>query len=376
MRTGIVLSGGGARGAYQAGVLRALCEVSVSLEQKNPFHVIAGLSAGAINGSYLASHCDDLSYLGPAIAKLWSQLETESVINVSPMSVGRIGAKLIRQYVKSAKTSEVKGMVDTGPLHGLLKEHLRYNKIDENLKNGVFNALAVTATNYKNSNATTFVQSHAPYKDWQRVRRGSQKAAISVDHIMASSAIPMVFPSVELDGTHYGDGGIRNTSPLSPAIHLGAKQLIVVGVCMKDVGAELSLMGAEKQPSMAHVLSVLVHGLLMDAIDLDIERLERFNEMAEALQGKKINGREYTKVDYLWISPSKYIGEIAMKYEKAAPAGIRFIMSGLGSEAERADLFSYLLFEKEYMQELVALGYDDGMAQRDEIKRFLKRADQ
>lgn len=377
MKTGLVLSGGGARGAYQAGVIQALCEVAQREGMKNPFKVISGISAGSINGAYLASHCHDMDYAGKNITRVWRSISTDKIVNISPFSFGRTGLQLFKQFatkVQEEEKDKLTGLIDTAPLYELIKGELRYNQIADNLKTGTLDAFAVTATSYSNSDATTFIQSHREIEEWKRVRRRAKQTVVGVDHIMASSAIPILFPPYEIDGTFYGDGAIRNFSPLSPSIHLGVEQIISVGVRMKDVDTEIGKLGGGRHPSIGHVLSTLVHGLLMDAIDLDVERLDRLNEMAKALDGQKINGREYKQIDYLWISPSRYLGEIAERWIKTAPKSIRFFLFGIGAEKEQADLLSYLLFEQEYLNELIELGYSDAFSQEKEVLSFLKRA--
>lgn len=373
-----MLSGGGARGAYQVGVIQALCEICEKKGLENPFRVITGVSAGSINGAYLASHCHELGYAGQNLTRLWQNLETDKVVNINPFSFGRTGMKLLKQFVgkgEGVQSEQLTGLIDTTPLYELLKNELKYYLIGQNLQSDVLDAFAVTATNYSNSHSTTFIQSQKQVQEWQRVRReATQVKEIGVDHIMASSAIPLLFPPYKIKDAYYGDGAIRNTSPISPAIHLGVDKVIAVGVRMKSVGKELSQIEGGKHPSVGHVLSVIVHGLLMDAIDLDVERLERMNEMSDALGGAKINGREYKKVDCLWISPSKYLGNIAEKWSKTVPKSMSFFLLGLGSDKEQADLMSYLLFEKEYINDLIELGYEDTYRMGSQVEHFLQNA--
>lgn len=368
---GIVLSGGGARGAYQAGVVRALTEIAAQEVRGNPFQIITGISAGAINASYLAMNCNRVDRAGKNLAAVWSNLTTDQIVSINPLVMGKIGLSLMKQLSFGAITKKTPTMalLNTDPLEELLRRRLRPERIQKRIDEEHLYALAVTATDYNNSHARSFVQAREGHNSWARTRRESVSVDIGIEHVMASSAIPVLFPPHKIDKDYHGDGGVRNMAPLSPALKLGAEKLIIVGVRRDSEAGELHNLNG-KEPSLARIFSVLVNGMLMDAVDIDVERLQRLNEVIRLLDKEQAEVAKMRVVDHLWISPSRYLGEIALKWVKEIPARIRYLLQGLGPEEEAVDLISYLLFEKGYCQELVELGYSDTMARRAEVVEF------
>jgi NTE family protein len=371
MRYGIVLSGGGARGAYQAGSLRALYEVCRDVGNLNPFETLVGLSAGAVNASYLAAECGDLDYATESLCRLWKDLRTKDVVRTDPFSVTRTGIKLIRQLslggFSSWLRSEQLSLLNTTPLSKLLAEKIRFNQIDRNVEEKKLHAFSVTATDYSTSLGVTFFMGSTEIQPWSRVHRVGIRSKIGVDHVMASASIPMFFPPWEINGRFYGDGCLRNTAPLAPAIHCGATKLIVLGARrwkQVDLTPDNNI-----KPSIGRVMSVLINAILMDGIETDVERIRIINRALENVPGQSV----LRQIEVFYSQPSRTLSDIAVNYVDELPPILKFLIGGLGSPTESAEILSYLAFVPEYANILLDLGYHDIMAQREKLVQFLSQ---
>lgn len=373
----VVLSGGGARGAYQAGVMRALTE-NLSQEKKH-IQIITGTSAGAINAGFLASHWQDPIIASQKLCDLWSSLHAERVFKTDAFSLGKIGLKWALDTTLGSlyKKKMARSLLSTEPLHELLAEHIKLEEIEKNIESSQLESLAITAMDYEAATSISFVQSRLQQNQWQwdRFRRKGESAKISIDHIMASSAIPLFFPAIKVEDRYYGDGCVRNSAPISPAIHLGAEKLIVISVRRPDSVVAQSESDAASQkmyePTIARVLGVIMNALLLDAIDFDMERLDRINQTVDRIQPEMRPHMKLRKLDYYWIRPSQDIGALAGGQYKQLPPVIRYLLGGLGSRKESSDITSYLLFEPGFCGKLVEMGYEDGRAHAQKIKEFV-----
>ncbi len=372
IKHGLVLSGGGARGAYQAGVLQGVAEIAAELGLEQPFKIITGVSAGAVNAANLASSSESLPQATERLVGRWSEIQAEDVFKTDAVTAGRLGFKFAVDAAIGAlyKKKLARSLLDTSPLKGYIEGNTDFSAIEKNLASGHIEALAITAMNYTDSHSHTFVQSLREPKMWDRSRRKSIMSKIGVEHVMASGAIPLFFPPVQIDVDHYGDGCLRNTAPLSPAIHLGASRLLVIGVRRPDHLAPT--VQAHVEPSLARVLGVVLNALLMDAIEFDMERLARINKTVEMIPVEMRQQMQLRKIEYLWIRPSQDIGQIASRLFDRLPRVLRYLVSGLGSQKEASEITSYLLFDPEFCSELAKLGRADAAASREQIEHFLR----
>lgn len=369
---GLVLSGGGARGAYQAGVARALGEIAAELRVPVPFRAIAGVSAGAINAAYLGAFGHDFVAGARSLCELWAGLRPDMVYDTSPLTLGRIGAR----WLKTLTVSPVVGgtpataLLETRPLRRLLTERIPFASLHRNVAKGVLSGVALTATDYASTRTVTFYESAGRVAPWRRRRRVSQEVELGVEHVMASSAIPLFFEPVQVDGAFFGDGCLRNTAPLSPAIHLGADRLIVVGVRRRaGPGDDLA---RPVRPTVARILGVLLNAVFFDAVDYDVERLTAINRMLE-VTGMVPAGAPARAIEVLSIQPSEDLGLIARDEVANLPRVLRYLLSGMGTPEEASEVISYLSFEANYTRRLIEIGYRDGMEVRGQVEAFLGR---
>ncbi len=370
----LVLSGGGARGAYQAGVINSISEISAQLGVRQPFKIFSGASAGAINSSFLASEADDFIRASEKLSLLWEQLRSDQVFHTDPISLSKIGFKWMKDLPFGGLTGSSAGpsLLNTDPLRKLLLEQINFNKIQTHIDQKYLHALAITAVDYYSSMAQTFVQSSNDQEMWVRSRRFSEKVNIHAEHIMASSAIPLLFPPIEIAKRFYGDGCVRNNAPMSPALHLGANKLIVIGVRRQTNIMEPFKKESPLAPTIARVFNMLLNAVLLDGIELDVDRLKRINEFMDKLPTELQKGKvNFKKVDYVWIHPSVDIGQMAFELSDKLPRLIRYLLRGLGPNEDAKEIISYLLFEPEFTQKLVQSGYEDGMKQKENIKRLI-----
>lgn len=369
----LVLSGGGARGAYQVGVISAIAEIMSELKSPARIEIFTGVSAGAINATLMAAHCDDFNLGAKKLVDLWSGLTSEKVFYTDAVNLGRIGLQWVGGLSLaglSGKSLPGQALLDTAPLAQLLKDNLDFSRIQRNIQNNCLTALGVTAIDYLTSEAITFVQGQKDVPSWSKSRRVSQKAEIRAEHVMASSAIPLLFPPIAVGTRYFGDGCVRNTHPCGPSIYMGAEKLIIVGVRNEILDSESLEKFLGKTPSVSRVLNVLLNSVLLDGIDLDVERLKRVNDFVMQVPTSHRKNINYKTLEYAWISPSVDIGHKAFVKSSKLPRVIRYLLKGLGSIEEAAEIVSYLLFEPSFCSQLIEIGFEDGLRHREQLTRL------
>lgn len=365
--TALILTGGGARGAYQAGAVKAIVEIVTKAQVKHPFPIIVGVSAGAINASYLASNVDRLNAAVQHLNQMWSTLHTSHVFRHDPFSMSGLGLRILIDLVFGGlyRNKLSQSLLDTKPLWRLLNRGFSQDGLKLNIDSKTLRAFALTAVNYTTGESETFFAGDPSIKEWTKSRRQGRRVDITTKHVMASASIPLLFPPVEINGHYYADGSMRNYTPLSPAIKLGAERILVVGVrqsskCKYDRSAV--------RPSFGRMLSLALNSVLMDGIELDTERFSRINKTVGMLEdGAPTNLRP---IDLLNLAPSSDLGEIAYEEAHHLPGLVQYFVNGLGNDREAADLISYVLFEPPYTRRLLKLGYEDVRDQKSKILKF------
>jgi NTE family protein len=378
------MTGGGARGAYQAGVLKRIGEIKRVHAQGNPFPIIGGSSAGAINGSALAAGSDEFTQATKTLAELWSGLRPSDIFRVDGFTQARNSLTWILDLSFGAifGGGNARSLLDATPLRHFLTTHLPCDRIEANIKQGYLYALAISATNYNSGRSYLFLQGRKGHPMWNRSRRVTLATKITVDHVCASAAIPLVFQPVRLQteqGTaFFGDGCVRLQQPLSPAIRLGARRIVAIGVrCERrehqDEAAD------QRDPSVAQVVGILFNVMFLDHLATDIEHLERLNQLLRSghLSGSGAAGCERIRpLRSLLITPSVDLSELAREHQKDMPFLIQYFINSLGRDAAScADLMSYLLFSSPYTRALIEIGYQDASERIDEIENFLYSSD-
>lgn len=377
-KRGLILSGGGARGAYQVGVLQALGHICDELNIKSPFQVYSGVSAGSINASFMATYAHDFPRGVEALVQLWSELKPEMVFQSDVIAIGKkLGLKFANFSFGQFTADEVRNsLLDTTPLKQLLQKNLNLNQLQKNINDGFLESLVVTAMAYNSSQAVSFVQGKKGLTSWNKPRRKSEFTSITPEHIMASSAIPMLFPPIKIDDHFYGDGCVRNATPCSPSLRLGAEKLFVVGVRRMSLNAsDIKALSDVRPPSMIRIINVILNTVLLDGIEHDIERIESANKLAALIKSKDVSldkdHKQLKHIDYVCISPSEDIGLLASERAAKLPRMLRFFLKTFGNIEDAHELVSYLLFEADFCKKLIEIGYHDGLEQRDSIVKFL-----
>lgn len=373
-KIGLVLSGGGARGAYQAGVLRAIFDICQTKEC--PFEIITGVSAGSINGMGLAFGAQDFNASTQLMWDTWLELRVNKIFKTDFFSMARTAASWLTNLSLGewVATKKVNSLLDSAPLRTLLAEKIDMGAINENLRSGLLHGVALSATDYRSGKCVTFFDGHPSIKDWDRNSGIGTRTALRIDHIMASTAIPIFFPPVRIDRSDYGDGGIGQSSPLSPAIRLGADRILVIGLEHPPGHEECESITSSEPITLGDIAGTLLNSLFLKSLDSDVTRLKHTNKLLSAFKPEQLKaGSIHLKpVPALFIRPSRDLGKIDMDQFARFPYPLRHLLKGLGITDFRAwDLLSYLAFEKDYANALLDLGYQDGMAQKDEILAFL-----
>jgi NTE family protein len=391
--TGLLLTGGGARAAYQVGVLEAIAEIRraagpAATGTHNPFPVITGTSAGAINAAALACGADDFDAMVAHIAKVWGQFRAEQVYRADSLSVIGSGARWrmllgLGRFAANWMRIKPRSLLDNTPLAELLQRMVPLERLPQLMAQGHVQALAVTASSYSSGEHVTFFEAAVPMEPWVRSQRLSVRDRITHQHLMASSAIPFVFPATALPmqqgqmqqghTEYFGDGSMRQSAPIAAAIHLGAQRIVVIGAGRMHEPRETTAPNTHSgYPTMAQIAGHALSSIFLDALAVDIERLRRINHTLGLIPEEARAASALRPLDLLVISPSERLDVIAARHVDALPGAVRHLLGGskVAADVKGGALASYLLFESGYTRELMALGRADAMKQRGEVMRF------
>jgi NTE family protein len=369
----LILTGGGARAAYQVGFLRAVSHM-LPRGAPNPFTIICGTSAGAVNAAALASNATDFHRAVRQMLMIWKYFHVNQVYRSDVLGIFGTGARwLTAMLMGGLGKNNPSSLLDNTPLSELLRARLDLAGIRRSIDAGALYALSVTVSGYTSGQSVSFFQGVPGLEGWQRARRLGIPEIIDVDHLLASSALPFIFPAVPLRREFFGDGSMRQIAPISPALHLGADRVVVIGVGRQSQTPPQRLK-MSSYPSLAQIAGHALNSIFLDSLEVDIERLQRINKTISLIprEQRDRHNMALREVNVLVISPSEEIDRIAANYWRELPRSIRFLLRGLGAaRTGGATLTSYLLFEPAYCRALIALGYKDTMAKRDDVLNFI-----
>ncbi len=368
-RLGLVLSGGGARGAYQVGVLKALAEL-LPRDSAVPFQVICGTSAGAITAAVVAAHAAQFRAGVINLERVWRNFHVDQVFRADTQSMLRSGVHWALAVLTGGwLLPPPRSLFDNTPLRELLERHVNFARIQEAIEHGHLEAFAINASAYRRAESVAFYSSAQEQAPWLESWRRGERAELGLDHLMASSAVPFLFPPVNMAGEYYGDGAMRQNAPLSPAIRLGADRLLVIGVRPEATSCHNAGAREGHGPTFGQIFGFMLDTLFMDGLHSDVERLKRDNQLI-ACAGPGTTGRRH--IETLMISPREDFGPIAARHAAEMPRSLRVLLRTMGAaNPGGGPLLSYLLFEGGYTRELIALGYADAMRSRDELYAFV-----
>ncbi len=371
-KAALILTGGGARAAYQVGVLQAIRELWGE-RPGHPFPILCGTSAGGINAVALAVFSSDFNAAVRKLAWIWRHFHVDQVYRADALALLATGARwgaafsmgwLVRQTPRS--------LLDNSPLRQLLTRVLDFEAIEGGIAAGRLHAVSVAASGYSSGESLTFFQAAAGVQPWHRAQRIGVRTRLQVEHLLATSAIPFVFPAVRINREYFGDGSMRQLAPVSPAIHLGAERVLVIG---SGRLAEEGRQRTEAYPSPAQIAGHAMSSIFLDSLAVDLERMDRINQTLAAFtpEQRAAAGLSLRPIETLVISPSQRLDAIAGHHREELPRALRAVLRGVGAmRREGSTLLSYLLFEPGFTRSLMALGYRDAMAKRDEVSAFLR----
>lgn len=374
VRTGLVLPGGGARGAFQVGVLKAIAEM-MPPGSVNPFPVLSGTSAGAINSVVLASKARRFRVAVAELEAVWGNFRVNEVFRSDGLTMLKSSLHWLSSIVLGGYLVGMpKSLLDNAPLRELLRRDIRFSRIQDAIDSGLLHAVAVTAAGYGSARSTTFFQGDLETTPWSRKRRIGIRHEMDLDHLMASIAVPMIFPPVRIGGEYFGDGAMRQATPLSPAIHLGADRILVIGVRDETALPEPDPATPQPYPSFANIAGYMLDTLFMDGLYSDLERMTRINQLIDSVAPEHRSGSlaKMRAIDTMIVLPSEDLRYIADKHRQNMPRSVRALLRGIrGRSAKETRLLSFLLFDEAYTRELIALGYADAMKVKDQLFDFV-----
>jgi NTE family protein len=370
-RRALVLPGGGARGAYQVGVLRAIAEIK--RDEGNPFPVICGTSAGAINAAVLASHAHEFSVGIERLEHFWSTMSCARIYRTDAAAVFGSGLRWALSLTFGGRfPASPRSLLDNRPLADFLERNLHLEGIAEALDREVLRGVAVTASAYSRAAAISFYQGSQDVAPWSRARRHGERARLTAAHLLASAALPLLFPAVRIGYEFYGDGGMRMLAPLSPAIHLGADRLLIITT--RDEKPDPAPAAPAPYPSLGEIGGYLLDTVFMDTLNADLNRLHRINRTLEMVPEERQAGSGLKPIDTLVIRPSRDLRRVTEEHAGDIPWAVRLLLRTLGGWGRDWRMASYLLFEAPYCGELMRLGYEDGLREREALEAFLAPA--
>ena len=374
-RVGLVLTGGGARAAYQVGALRAVAEIVTP--GTFPFQVVAGISAGAINSIVVACTAHDLGQGVEALRQTWASLTPDRIFRTGALKLASIGSRWIRDLSGGGLLGghSINFLLDSAPLRAMLAERLPFARLRRHLRSGRLRGVAVSATSYQTGTGVSWYEGAADIQPWTRSARCGQRTRLTLDHVMASSAIPVFFPPVKVGEGYYGDGCVRMVYPMSPAIHMGAQRILAISVRSGRDAPGAGEAPATTSPPLSQIAGVLLNAVFLDSLDVDLERLERINRTLAYVPTERIASRELElrPIPVLALRPSVDLGTLASDEYHRFPAMLRYLLKGIGAtEDSGTDLLSYLAFEPVYIGRAMELGYQDTMARKDEVEAFFR----
>ncbi|HLP82159.1 MAG TPA: patatin-like phospholipase family protein [Nitrosomonas sp.] len=372
-KVGLVLTGGGARAAYQVGVLRAIAELLPD-KTRNPFPVICGTSAGAINAASLAVSANNFGQGVKELEAVWSNFHVDHIYRSDLLGVFHNTLRCLLSLVSSeyGKHNPI-SLLDNSPLEALLRERFPFRSIQYCIRSGSLHALGLTAWGYTSGQSVTFYQAAREVMPWKRAQRLGIPVDIGVEHLMASSSIPFIFPAVRLNREFFGDGSMRQLAPISPALHLGAEKVLIIGV-RKAVTDEPKRVHASSYPPFAQIAGHALNSIFVDSLDVDLERLLRINETLKLIPHDVFKEKNIPlrPVEAMMIAPSEGINEIAQKYAYTLPWIMRYLYRAIGAMGPNGStLLSYVLFEAQFCRDLIELGYNDTLLQKKELLKFI-----
>jgi len=371
-KNALVLTGGGARAAYQVGVLSAITKF-VPRNHGIPFPILSGTSAGAINATALACYASCFHLGVKKLEWMWKNLQTNKIYHSDST---RVFSHIVRGYIGTFQADyankSARSLLNNAPLRELLNSVVDFKRIDANIINDYLSAIAVTASSYTSGDSISFYQSEQTIKPWFRAKRHGEPAQINSEHLMASAAIPMVFPSIKIRNEHFGDGSIHQISPLSPAIHLEGKKLFIIGVEQPKEPTH-AMENNPHPPTTATIAGHLLDTIFSDTLQSDIERMQRINNTLSLIPKEERQKREgLQKIESFLINPSHDFNAIALKYFHRLPISIKLLLRAAGiTRDSESSIISYLLFEKDFCKELIQLGFEDAMEKETQIRDFL-----
>jgi len=371
-KTGLILAGGGARAAYQVGVLKAVSEL-LGEPRDNPFPIVCGTSAGAINAAALAIRADDFAGAVRYLVGVWEAFQCHHVYRSDWPGIIRTGNRWLTALMLLNRANPI-SLLDNTPLRELLVRTMEFERIQANIDNGALYAVSVTASGYTSGQSVTFYQGGSGVEDWERWQRVGASTTLNVDLLLASSALPFIFPAVKVHREFFGDGSMRQIAPISPALHLGADRVLVIGTGRQS--QEPTRVRSNLYPSLAQIAGHALNSIFLDSLSVDIERLQRINKTLQCVSPERAEevGLRLRPIDVFVLQPSQPIERITARYVQHFPRAVRFLLRTVGAmNRNGSNLASYLLFEAPFTRALMDLGYGDTMSRRDEMLAFLRR---